>query len=152
LPGAIGRIFVSGKTGSFKYLISPLAIHLVIRAFSAIIVLFSCLAVWRQSKKSLQGLGYAIFLILTLILPQYCIYYTWAWIFVLYFAVFNYISYPEVSISRKKLLFVLVCISYISICLIGISGLKSLSFIFWATLFLWAGMVFTLIQEKYSPA
>jgi hypothetical protein len=146
LPSAIGRIFVSGKTGSFKYLISPLFVHIIIRVFSAIIVLLSCLAVWRSAKTAAKGLGYAIFLMLALILPQYCIFYTWAWIFVFYFAALNYISYPEVSGGRKRLLLASVFISYVPFCLMGVRLFNHLSLIFWATLILWAGMVSILIQ------
>lgn len=151
LPGAIGRIFVTGKTESFKYMISPVFIHIIIRALSAIIVLFSCLAVWKRQKPISQGLAYSIFLILALILPLYCIYYTWSWLFVFYFAVLNYISYPEVSPVHKRFLLTLIYILFISSCSIGIDVFNYFSVIFWATFVLWLGMVIVLIQRA-SPA
>ena len=148
LSSAVGRMFVSGSTGNFKYLISPNAIHIIIKALSAIIVLFSGFAIWKQSKDVSKGLGYSIFLILALILPQYCIYYTWGWVFVLYFSVFNYISYPGVASGKKKILLSSVCISFLSICLIGFSSLKHLFLIFWATVIMWLGMAIVSMDKS----
>ena len=139
LPSVIGRIFVLGNARNFKYFISPVFIHIIIKVLSAIIVLFSCFAIWKQSKTFSKGLSYSVFLILALILPQYCIYYSWSWIFVLYLAVFNYISYPEVAMRNKRILLFLICISFLSICLISFHSLKHLSLIFWTTILLWSG-------------
>ncbi|MFA5095852.1 MAG: glycosyltransferase family 87 protein, partial [Candidatus Omnitrophota bacterium] len=92
MPGAIGRIFVSGNTEGFRYAVSPLVVHLVVRFFSAVFVLFSIFAVWKNKQEARRGLAYAVFFILPLVLPLYCIYYTWAWVLVLYYAIFNYID------------------------------------------------------------
>ena len=148
LPSAIGRIFVSGATNHFRYFISALWVHAIIRVFSAVFVLFSVFAVWKSREESRRALGYAIFFILALILPQYCIYYTWCWIFVLYYAIFNYMDSPGVSGSERKLLGRLVFVSYASLCLIGFKSFCKLSFIFWSTVILWAGIVSILISEK----
>ncbi len=148
LPSAIGRIFVSGNTEHFVYAILPLLVHLTIRAFSAVFVLFSIFAVWKNREESRRALGYAIFLILALLLPQYCIYYTWCWIFALYYIIFNYMDSPGVSSNEKKLLGRLVFVSYAALCLIGFKPFCKLSFIFWSTVILWAGIVSILISEK----
>lgn len=147
LPSAIGRIFVSGHTGAFVYLISPSLVHIIIKAFSSLILLFSCLAVWKSSKIISRGLCYAIFLTLALLLPKYCIFYTWSWLFALYFMVFNYISYPDVPVFKKRILLTLTCILLISSYLLGIHLLNHFSVLFWATLFLWGAMTGVLIQE-----
>jgi len=132
-------IIVSGRTHNFKYLISPLYIHIIIKLFSGIIVLFSGFAVWKQRKTFSKGLSYSLFLILAMILPQYNIFYTWSWIFVLYFSIFNYISFPEVSTRRKRIMLFLVYISFLSFCLISFHSLNYRSLIFWTTMLLWSG-------------
>jgi len=147
LPGAIGRLLVPGGTESFHYLISPALIHIIIRIFSAFIVLFSCIAVWKNSEEARDGLVYSVFLILALILPQYCIYYTWAWTFVLYFAVLNYVGRAETSVREKKFLFVSALFLFLSTCLVGVSFLKYFSVIFWATFILWAAMTGVIIRK-----
>lgn len=147
LPGAIGRIFVRGHTGNFRYLIPPYFIHIVIRVFSAAIFFLSLLAVCTKSKNKFQRLDYSIFFILALVLPQYCIYYTWSWIFVLYFTLFNYLSYPEIPAYEKKSLLILAAFLYISICLIGFPKIKFFSLICWTTLTLWLGMTIILIRK-----
>lgn len=145
LPSAIGRMLASGHTGTFQYLIPPLFIHILIRFFSALIVFFSCIALWKSSKPESKGLGIAIFLMLALILPQYCIYYTWAWLFVFYFAVLNYISFPSIPDRQKKILRALVIILFIASWGISIHVFNLVSVLFWATLALWAGMVVALV-------
>jgi len=147
LPGVIGRLFVLGETGSFKYLIPPFFIHAIIRVISAGIVISSCAAVWKPLKAGSKGLAYAIFLILALILPLYVIYYTWAWMFVIYFAVLNYASYPQTPKQSKKILLGLAFLSYAAILLMGFDKLNYFSLIFWATLLLWLGIVATLIRQ-----
>jgi hypothetical protein len=149
LPSALGRFFVSGHTDTFRYLISPVALHFLIRFFSAVIVFFSCLAVVKPTELKARGLGVALFLILTLILPQYCIYYTWAWLFVIYFAVFNYLSYPETRADEKKMLKALVWILFAASWLISIHFFNVHSFLFLATLALWAGLVAVLVRKSF---
>ena len=152
LPGAIGRLLAPGGADNFHYLVSPVAIHLIIRFFSAVIVIFSCAAVWKCAGKISQGLAYSILLMLALILPQYCIYYTWGWTFVFYFAVLNYIGNKEVAAGEKKRLAAAAAVLFISTCLPGVSFLKYFSFIFWATLILWGVMAGALIwQTRRAP-
>jgi len=150
LPSAIGRIFVSGHTRTFQYLISPSMIHIIIRALSVTTVLFSCLAVWKSSRFILKGFNYAIFLMLALILPQYCIYYTWSWLFMFYFIILNYISFPEVSIGQKKILLTTTYALVILSCLVSIRIVDHFSFLFWATIALWLEMVVILLRQ-YKP-
>lgn len=150
LPSAIGRIFVSGNSGHFNYIIPPLFIHLIIRTLSLVIVLLSGLVAWRHQPTASRGLVYAVFLTLALILPQYCIYYTWSWLFVLYFAVFNYISRPEAARSHKRILLTSIAILFISTCGIGLDLASHLSLIFWATLLAWAGIITTLYRREIS--
>ena len=149
LPSAIGRMFVSGHTETFKYAISPELLHIIIKFFSAAIVLLSCLAVWKPAKPASQGLGLAIFLILALIIPLYCIYYTWAWLFVIYFAALNYVSSVEAPNRGKWVLLVLTFVMFLSTCLIWVPILKQISFIFWATFVLWLGMSCLLLKEAF---
>ena len=141
LPGAIGRLLAPGGTSNFHYLVSPVFIHLLIRAFSAVIVLLSCIAAWKNSKEISQGLLYPVFLMLALMLPQYCIYYTWAWTFVFYFAVLNYTGRAEAPTAGKKFLLAAALALFISTCLVFVPLLKSISLISWVTLVLWAAMV-----------
>jgi hypothetical protein len=147
MPSAIGRIFVSGYTRHFKYIISPFLIHIIIRTISAGIVLCSCLAIWKKPKDTMLGFCYVIFFILALILPQYCIYYTWAYLFVFYFSLFNYIGQPDVYRPQKKFLLTLVSILFVSSCLIIFHRFSYFSVLFWATLIFWVGIVFALIRE-----
>jgi len=147
LPSAIGRLCVSGRTGHFMYFISPLAVHLIIRVFSSLIVAASLLAAWKSSRGIARGLEYAIFLTLALLLPQYCIFYTWSYSFVLYFAVFNYISYGKVPGKQKKALLALTLILFCVTSLISIRLLSYYSFLFWATFALWLGMIVVSIRQ-----
>ncbi|MGA2775860.1 MAG: glycosyltransferase 87 family protein [Candidatus Omnitrophota bacterium] len=149
LPSAIGRIFVSGHTGVFTYSIPPELVHIVIKVFSSGIVLLSCFAVWKRAKPASQGLGLAVFLILALILPLYCIYYTWAWLFVIYFMVLNYVTSPEVPKTEKRVLLILTSAMFLSTSLIDIPILKQVSFIFWVTFILWLGMCAVLLKETF---
>ncbi|MDD5680985.1 MAG: glycosyltransferase family 87 protein [Candidatus Omnitrophica bacterium] len=152
LPSAIGRLLGFGRTWQFYYLLPPFVIHLIIRILSALIVFFSCLAVWNQPKPALRGLACAIFLTLALILPQYCIYYTWSWLFVFYFAALNYISYPEVAPERKKFLLITAVVLLIGSYSIAIHALNHFSVLFMATILFWGVSVATLISEKRVKA
>ena len=152
LPSAISRIFVSGHTGTFKYLISPLSLHMMIMFFSGLILLFSCLAVWKNSQGISKGLGIAVFLILALILPQYCIYYTWAWLFVVYLAAFNYMSFSEVTSDHRRLLRGLVIFLFMTSWLISVRPFNHLSFLFWGTLFMGLGLVSVLLSSSTQEA
>lgn len=147
LPSVVGRLFVSGKTGSFNYALPAQAIHYIVRFFSAAIILLSCLAVWRRSKEILKGFEYSIFLLLGLLLPMYGIYYTWAWMFVPYFAMFNLISYSGVSAKTKRTLIIIAIVSYAFTCTIGFDPLSERSAIFWATVLLWFTMVVFLVRQ-----
>lgn len=148
LPSAIGRIFVTGKTGYFSYLVSPQAIHLIIKILSAVIILFSSWAILKRKNAISQGLEYAVFFMLALMLPQYCIYYTWSWMFVIYFAIFNYLSYRQVPRLRKTILRISTYLLFFSTCLIGFHAANYLSNFFWATLFLWSVIILILIFEQ----
>ena len=148
LPSALGRIFIWGRTGSYKYLISPQSVHLIIRAVSATIILLSCLAVWKQPKEISRGLSYLVFLPLGLMMPSYCIWYTWAWLFVFYFAIFNYVGYPQVAVWQKKLLIALAIAMVIASYSIVVGPLNNISVLCWATVLLWAGTVTVLIKNS----
>lgn len=147
MPSAIGRIFVSGTREHFNYLISPLLVHLIIRIFSSLIIVFSLLAAWKRSRDISRGLDYAIFFTLALILPQYCIFYTWSYNCIFYFAILNYISYSEVTAKEKKFLLTLAIILFIASFLICIKLLNYYSFLFWATFALWLGIVIVCIRR-----
>ena len=138
LPSAIGRIFVLGRTTPYKYLLPPEAIHIIIRFFSTIILAISLLTVWKSVRPKLLGLSYAVFLLLALITPSYCIWYAWAYLFVLYFATFNYISYPDVEKKEKKLLGFALAVLAVSSYSSAAGPLNDVSVMFWGTLFYWA--------------
>jgi hypothetical protein len=147
LPSAIGRIFVSGNSDNFKYLISPLIIGLIIRFLSAAMVIISSMAVWRNKKSSSQrGLGYVIFFILALILPQYCITYTWCWDLVFYFVIFNYLGFLGVSHLEKKLLYASAGLLFISSVGISLKAFNNFSGLFWSTVLLWAAIAGIIIK------
>lgn len=150
MPSAIGRIFVSGYTDNFKFLISPYLVHIIIRIFSYCIIIFSIFAAFKNSRPVSRGLGYSIFLILALILPSYCLYYTWSWLFVIYFAVFNCLSFPEISAAQKKLLLTSTVILFVSSCSIGMSFFLDRSFIFWGTLIFWIGVVIFILKQPHA--
>ncbi len=152
LPSAVGRLLAFGKTWHFHYVIPPVFIHFIIRISAGIIVLFSLLAAWKNRREISEGLEYAIFLILALLLPQYCIYYTWAWLFAIYFAVFNYISYPEVPNERKAFLRALTLVLIIGSYSIAIRFLNNISVLFWTTLLFWLGAVAVLLLPKAAEA
>lgn len=148
LPSAVGRLLGFGRTWQFYYLIPPLFIHIIIRAFSALIGILSCLAIWNQRKEISRGLGYAIFFILPLVLPQYCLYYTWSWLFVIYFAVFNYMSFSEVPSGKKKFLLIAAAVLLLSSYSITIRVLNRFSVLFLGTMWFWGAITHTLISEK----
>ncbi|MDP3789248.1 MAG: glycosyltransferase family 87 protein, partial [Candidatus Omnitrophota bacterium] len=148
LPSAVGRLLGFGKTWQFHYLIHPVLMHIIIRIFSGLIFLFSCLAVWNQRKEISRGLGYAVFIILPLVLPQYCLYYTWSWLFVVYFAIFNYISWPEVPGDKKRFLLITAVILLLSSYSMAIRVLRWFSVLFLGTIWCWGVLVATLISEK----
>lgn len=146
LPSAIGRIFVRGKTGNFQYLISSFFIHIIIRFLSLLVSLLTFFAIW-FSKDKYKGLQFSVLLILSLILPQYCIYYTWAYLLVIYFSVFNYIDLNKDDISSKKILLTFCILVFITTCLTWIKVIKYLSVLFWSTLALWLGMVYKMLKS-----
>jgi len=147
LPSAIGRMFVSGYTGNFKYLISPFAVHAVIRAVGIVLLFFSCFASWKRLNPVSEGLCYILFFILSILLPQYSITYIWSWSLVFYFAVFNYISYPEVSHRKRKFMLALAAILFITSISISLKVCNRFSVLFWGTVILWAGIVGVLIKN-----
>ena len=147
IPSVVGRIFVSGHTGHFTDFISPVLIHIIIRAFSLIVFCCSCFAVWKKPKDTIRGFTYVIFLILALVLPQYCVYYTWAYLFVFYFAVFNYVSYPDVSYNQKRLLLVLALVLCAASYTVGFHRVSYYSALFWATIIFWSGLITILFHR-----
>ena len=150
LPSAIGRMFVSGKSGHFSYFISPLIIHAVIRVFALVMLMVSCFAVWRSSKNACRSLGYPVFLSLALLLPQYCIFYTWSWLFVFYFAALNCAYFPQTTLFQKRILFITIFILFISSFTIDIGLFNKLSLMCWGTVIGWLGMVTVLIMPPAS--
>lgn len=145
LPSAIGRIFVSKTAGNFYYKVSPLFIHLIIRVLSLLTVATSCIAVWFSSGKT-KGLEIPILLILSLITPQYCIYYTWAYLLVIYFCIFNYLDGLTNKRHSGSMLFASVLIIFIVTCLIELSAIKYFSILFWMTM----ALLFEMIYEVFK--
>ena len=148
LPSAIGRLFVVSSKESFKYFLSPVLIHWVIKFFTALLVLLSCFAAWKNKNDKYRGLSYGIFFLLALLLPKYTITYTWAWLFVFYFVILNYVSYSNVSKGQKNFLISLLFFIFFSSLLVGIRTLGYFSLLFWATLFLWAGIVYCILDAR----
>jgi len=148
LPSALGRMFVRGQTGGFEYLISPIWIHRIIKISSALMVLISGWAVWKNRRRAYRGLEYLAFFLLAMILPQYVLFYTWAWLFIFYYAVLNLMRGPDLIFGQKKILFVLLCLVFISTCLVGVRFFTSRSLLFWTTLLFWAGSVFVIARGK----
>jgi dolichol-phosphate mannosyltransferase len=150
IPSVVGRIFVSGRTGYFTEFISPVLIHIIIRVFSFTVLLCSCFAVWKKPQEALRGFSYVIFLVLSLVLPPYCIYYTWAYLFVFYFAVFNYVSYPDVLLWQRRGLLVLVLVLCAASYTIGFHRLSYYSVLFWTTIIFWAGLITILFHQDQT--
>ncbi len=148
LPSALGRIFVYGKTGSFHYLISPVWIHWIIKIVSAFLVLVSCWAVWKNRRKAYRGLGYLVFFLLAMLIPQYTLTYTWAWMFVFSYVILSLSADTDLILGQKKFLLVLLSFVFVSISLVGVRFLSVHSLLFWSTLFLWGGSVFILARGK----
>jgi len=149
LPSAVGRIFVSGQTGYFKYLISPAAIHIIIKAATMIMLLVSAIAAWKRSFPGSEGLRYVIFFILAMLLPQYSITYMWSWVLVFYFVIFNYISYPEISQRQKRFMLMLAAVLFIAAISICSKMFNRFSVLFWVTAFVWAGVAGVLIRKTW---
>ena len=147
LPSAIIRMLIVGDSYNFCCMIPPQALAQIIRYTSFLMILFSCLAVLRPPAERTRGLSYSIFFILALMIPTYCVYYTWAWLFVFYLAVLNYISFPDTPASYKRLLLNLGAVQFLGSFLMWAYFFKFYSFLGWSTLFLWAGMVGVLISE-----
>ncbi len=147
LPSAIGRMFVWGRSVPYKYLIPPETIHIIIRLFSTAILALSLLTVWKRVKLRLLGLSYAVFLVLALITPSYCIWYTWAYLFILYFATLNYISYPDVEKKEKAVLSIALVVLVISSYSIAIGPLNDISVMFWGTFFYWGSAAWVCLRS-----
>ncbi|MDD5428898.1 MAG: glycosyltransferase family 87 protein [Candidatus Omnitrophica bacterium] len=148
LPSAIGRLFVWGQTTPYKYLIGPEALHIVIRLFSTTIIAISLLSVWRSIKPQMRGLSYSVFLLLALLTPSYCIWYTWAYLFVMYFATLNYISYDDVPKNEKKIMIVALAVLLISSYSTAVGpAVNQASVAFWGTLFYWACAAGVLLKH-----
>ena len=147
LPSALARIFVSGRSAPYKYSIPPEVLHILIRVFSTTILAISLASVWRRVKPRLLGLSYAVFLPLALIMPSYCIWYTWAWIFVLSFATLNYMSYPDIGKKEKAVLKVALAVLLASSYSCAIGPLNNISVMFWGTLFYWACVAAVVIKN-----
>jgi len=150
LPSAIARIFVAGRSAPYKYSISPEALHILIRICSTSILAISLLTVWRRVKPRLLGLSYSVFLPLALITPSYCIWYTWAYLFVLYFATLNYISYPDVKKGQKVILAIALTVLLISSYSIAIGPLNNISVMFWGTLFYWGCVAGVVLKNSWE--
>lgn len=147
LPSVLGRIFISDLTGHFKYLLSPLIIHKIIKFFSGLIILLSVFSALGAKIGPLKGLAYSIFLILALVLPSYCLVYTWSWLFVIYFAILNYAGQAGVPKRRKDYLITMMYIVSIASYSAAVPFLNRFSVLFWATLFTWFSMTFILLKE-----
>lgn len=146
LPSAIGRMFTFDDSRHLWYLVSPVFIHKFIRVFTYVIVLLSCGALFKSRKIS-RSWGYVIFLLLALILPQYVLLYTWAWLFVVYFAVLNHLQDPSVPVKQKKILIGLTGFLALASYMLFIPALLYVSLLFWATFIFWAAMVLVLWSE-----
>ena len=147
LPSAIGRMFILGRSMPYKYILSPEIIHIIIRFFSSVILAVSLLTVWKRVKPHLLGLSYAVFLPLALITPSYCIWYAWAYLFVLYFVTLNYISYPDSGIKDKKILTIALGVLAVSSYSSAVGPLNNISVMFWGTLFYWACVSVIVIKN-----
>lgn len=152
IPSAIGRLFVSGHTGSFTYILSPVLLHILTRLISTTVLLFSCLAAWKNRTPAASGLVYAVFLILALLMPQYCIYYTWSWLFAIYFMTLAFIRDPKTPAAYKKLLLILTAVLFAASWLISIHFLNRISLLFWATFVFWAGLIFVTTRKNPNTA
>jgi len=150
LPSAIGRMFVSGHAANYVYAIPPGLIHIIIRIFSTAIMIFSVFAIWKRQNSSSTALQYILLLTLPLMLPSYCLWYTWAWLFVIYFAVFNFISNPEAPALPKKILFAVAAILLLGSYSSAITFFNKISLLFWATLIFWAGTAAVLLKMQYK--
>ncbi|MDD5731013.1 MAG: glycosyltransferase 87 family protein, partial [Candidatus Omnitrophica bacterium] len=151
LPSAVGRMLVSGSTGSFNYRIPAHAIHMIIKGCSAGLLLISSAAIWKKRRDNVRGLGYILFLFLALLLPQYCIYYTWAWLFVAYFVLLNCLSDPQLTALEKRILLISIFVLVFSSFSIVIHLFNHFSFLFFGTLAAWSGITFVLFAEKEEP-
>ncbi|MDD5136877.1 MAG: glycosyltransferase family 87 protein [Candidatus Omnitrophica bacterium] len=148
LPSAIARMFIVGRSTPYRYILSPEAIHALIRICSTTILAISLLTVWKKMKPGLLGLSYAVFLPLSLIMPSYCIWYTWAYLFVLYFAALNYMSYPDVSPAEKRSLKIAVAVLLVTSYSIAIGPLNDISVMFWGTVFFWGSAAVIILKRQ----
>jgi len=146
LPGAIGRLFIMGGTHPYIYIISPEIIHYIIRVLTAIIVLLSCFAAWKEKSNNSRWLSYIIFLSLALMLPMYCIIYTWSWLFVFYFVFLGYVDFHPQPNRVKPLAVGAIIVCFLASLSTTMMRLNTLSVLAWSTLAVWAIAVYMLVN------
>jgi hypothetical protein len=148
LPSAIGRLFVSGNAGAYRYAIPPETLHIIVRVSSYLIIGLSALAVWIRRNSGQKALQYCLLLTLPLLLPSYCLWYTWAWAFVIYYSVMNFALSADAQPRQKKLMAAATIILLLGSYSSAIKQCNQASVLFWSTLIFWAITFLTLFHTR----
>ena len=150
LPSAIARLFVTGSRQQPVFHISPVLLNIIIKSLSFTIVFVSAFVVFRRSSSTLRGLQYSILFVPALLLPQYTLYYTWAFLFVMYFAIFNFMSFRETPTVGKKALFLVTFLFVLGTCLSGFTAFQRLSVLFLPTILYWLVLVWICLRHRQT--
>jgi hypothetical protein len=152
LPSAVGRMFCSRMPdGSLNYRISPQSIGLIIKILSALLVLSSMLGIWFSSKKA-AGLQVSALLLLSLLLPSYCLVYTWAYLAVVYFYMLDYVDNRRSGDIVKRLFLWSGAAIFAATVLMAVEATFYISLICWVTAVLCACLVFAMFKERFEKA
>jgi hypothetical protein len=146
LPSALAKLFVFKNVHrNFEFIIRPSVLDAVVRVFCAALVAITLFAAWMRRNAGSKGLVYACFLMLALLIPQYCIYYTWSWMIVFYFAVLSYGDFATPRL-RSFALSLAIQLCVISL-LMFIPVAKFFSLLSWSTILLLFGAAFIVMGE-----
>ena len=151
LPSAVGRIFCERTPNGINYHIPPAGISAIIRFLSIFLVISSVLAVWLSSKKA-KGLQISALLILSLLLPSYCLVYTWAYFFIVYFYMFDYMDKAGKDNGIRKIFLGSGIVFFLSMLLMVVEKTFYISLLCWATVILWACLIFAMFKERLENA
>lgn len=147
LPSAVGRMFCERIPGSINYRISPASIGAIVKILSMLLVLLSILAVWLSSKRE-KGLQISVLLILSLLLPSYCLVYTWAYFLIIYFFMFDYISNSGAGDIIRKVFLGSGAGIFLAALLMTVEKTFYMSLLCWVTVALWACLVYAMFKSR----
>jgi hypothetical protein len=145
-PSALAKLFVSKDAQrQYQFFLDPALLGAIVRISCAAILSVTLLSAWMRRNAGSKGLVYAGFLILALLIPQYCIYYTWSWLIFLYFILLNYRDFSGQRMGKVAfILGIQLCAA--SMCMF-MPWAKRFSLLSWSTLVLLCGIGLIVMRE-----